>query len=325
MGDVRTNRGSVTVTQLTDKDAWMEDRSGTIGASSAGTLLGCNPWRTPLQLFNKLSGEPQPEPTPEAKMAMMMGNFFEDRIGAAYRLETLRETKSGALSVHRCDRYRHQHASPDFIVCGYTGFNIVPPPLYAKGDGVLEVKLVGPHMMSAWGEGAPNYVQAQLQQQMACMGLEWGSIAACLGGTQLVWYDYPRDDALIERLADAADEMMMRVKANEPPDACAGDLDDLKKRYGVVNESATIKFAHESKGDRLVREWEFHKKARDEVKRLVDEFQSLLLQEMGNAQSAMLPDGRRLKRSPVKRKGYVVNDTEYVTMRVVGKKGAEVA
>lgn len=67
------------------REQWLAARTEGIGASEVGTILGVNPWCTPLDLWRKKTGQAAPEPE---NNAMLMGHLLEDAVAQRWAIET---------------------------------------------------------------------------------------------------------------------------------------------------------------------------------------------------------------------------------------------
>lgn len=192
------------------KKEWLAARRTGIGASEIGILLGLSPYSSPLEVWaRKLEMLPEIEDSPY----METGRVLEAAIRDWYlgtRSATLGTAPAHAIAIHSGPSgttYRHpEHpwmlATPDAIAIDFEG------PL------VVEVKFSS----RTWDDDAPpaHYV-AQVQQQLAVLGLPRGAIAGCIAGRMLAW-DVPRDDAMISRIVEVGAAFWRLVESRtEPP------------------------------------------------------------------------------------------------------------
>ena len=52
---------SYTIIRQKNREEWLKDRSCGIGSSEVATVLGLNPWETPLQLWRRKKGIDPPK------------------------------------------------------------------------------------------------------------------------------------------------------------------------------------------------------------------------------------------------------------------------
>ncbi len=129
---------------------WLEFRQRHIGASDAATIMGLNPWSTPLQLWQeKALGWQKTK-----NAAMQRGNDLEEQARMAYQLQTGNVVYP---MVAEDDLYPFISASFDGIC-----------PFFRTA---VEIKCgKASHKLALMGE-IPIYYNCQLQQQMYVAGL----------------------------------------------------------------------------------------------------------------------------------------------------------
>jgi putative phage-type endonuclease len=182
------------------RDAWLDERRKGVGASEVAAILGVDPRRGPLAVYaDKVAGKlGEPE---EAWLAF--GREVEGAIARGYARKTGRP-------LHVLDPYaivRH----PRLPVLGATldaeteGSEQCPAP--GQGRGVLEAKAVGFHKRDEWGLAtAPLPFVVQVQAQMACRGVTWGTLAALMGGIAIA------DPVDMVPSADFVEVMLLKVE-----------------------------------------------------------------------------------------------------------------
>ncbi len=264
----------------TEHDQWIEQRRGSIGASEVPTVLGLNPFQTPLELWGRKTGK---LPDAEETQAMRMGHRLEPIIADLYCEETGREvTDLGAYTIQRNSAYPFLHATLDRLVRPCRGRDM---------PGDLQIKTVGSHMAAHWEEDIPLYVQAQVQAEMVVAKLDWGSVAALIGGQQFVWHDVERSDSFIEYMTDMCGRFWNRIKRDEAPDAVADDTDVLKLLYPKHVPSTAVELTADAAFlDDKILELQPRIKA---MSRLVDEAKNQLRQMIGDNEYGVLPNGVR--------------------------------
>src|SRR6266571_2198632 len=177
--------------QYRDEAAWLEARKTAIGGSEAGAIVGLDPFRTALDLYNEKLGLAPPKPdTP----AMQRGRFLEPIACDIYSAITGRKLRRQPL---------RRHPQYPFIACS------LDRQILANGDdrgtGLLEVKAPGMRVFSrVKREGLPSSWLLQMQHNLGGWGYRWGSYAIFSGELwSLVHFDVERDDAFIEGLFEA--------------------------------------------------------------------------------------------------------------------------
>ena len=221
---------------LTEYEQWLADRQNSVGGSEAATVMGINPFDTEFKLYMRKSGL---MPRVEETEAMRMGHVLEPVIAKLYQDETHRDTQDpGEYTIRRLDSFPDMHATLDRIILPIviaTSANVTvrKPESVDKitKQGVLQLKSVGTHMGKHWDEQIPLYVQVQVQHEMFVSGLQWGSVAALIGGQRFVWDDVTLNAEFVLYLAERCAAFMRAVREGRPPEAGADDTDALRTLY----------------------------------------------------------------------------------------------
>lgn len=203
---------------VADRESWLKDRMGSVGGSEAATVMGCNPYDTKLALYARKRRE---LPEKESTLPMQVGHHMESFIDERYKEETSRTTSNlGRFTIQRRGDCPSMHATLDRSIRPCDGHDM---------PGVLQCKNVGHRMASNWNTGdIPVPVQVQIQHEMFVSKMEWGSVAALLGGSEFVWQDVERYDRFCSALARECAAFMKAVRKGRPPKAEAGDLDVVR-------------------------------------------------------------------------------------------------
>jgi putative phage-type endonuclease len=299
----------------TDREQWLMRRREGVGASEVAAILGFDATRDALSVYAEKIGVLEVEETP----LMKWGKRVEDAIAEGYAEETGRiVTNPGAFEIAR---------HPDLPILGATldreteGCELTPAP--ANGKGALEIKAVNAFAAAQWKEEPPLHNQIQLQIQMGCKGLSWGSLAALIGGLKLAWQDIARNQTFLDYALPEIEAFWLCVKRREPPvvkEAKEGTWAALKALYpsdnglGVALDEAAIG---------LVSEWEQYRAVRLEAEKKEKDFKAQIEQLIGGAATGLLPDGRALTLKTTAREGYVVAPSTYRTLRLVKPKGSK--
>ena len=262
------------------EEEWLEERSHSIGGSDSATVLGINPWDSPLQLWQRYRGLAPPKPVTEP---MKMGHRMEPVIDELVQ-EMGRETIDlGPYTLQRNDECPCSHATLDRI--------LRPVPQY-EGQGVGEYKNVGGHMAEHWADGPPLYVQCQCQHNMAVTDLEWAMAAAIIGGNyaieKFVWFDVLRNDKFIAYLMEEEKKFWKMVEDGDPPKATGEDLDAVKLLYPQHEPGKIIQLNEE--GIRLTEVRDRCRTALKDLKHEDGAAQARLEQIIGDAEIAFMPD-----------------------------------
>lgn len=266
------------------------DRRSGIGASLAPAVCGVSPFLSPLGAYLYLVGLTEgPEETDE----MRWGNAVEAAIlkHAVGYAET--ELRVG-LHVMKPDTLRHRdydhlYATPDMILADAT---------------TVDAKNVGAAHRGDWKEpgadGVPPYVAVQVQMQMACCSCLRGLVAASIMGAPPVYYHLPRSDELIRVIIDDfLGPFWQRVQERRPPEPDWTDprTPELVQLLHRPTEGKVIELGEEAV--HLADGYAVFGAAKKEAEDAQQVIKAKLAELMGDAETAILPDGRRVKRAKV--------------------------
>ncbi len=170
---------------------WLRLRPGGIGASEIATMLGLNPYQTPVELWLQKTGKDQGF---SGNYASRRGQHLEAFVLAAYadaHPDTIVEAYPDIPSMLAHPDVPEARCSPD-------GFGHNRDATLA-----IEVKTAGHRQRGKWADGTlPDAYALQVMYQLAVTGLELGHVAADVAG------DYEervvvRDDAMCDRLLES--------------------------------------------------------------------------------------------------------------------------
>ena len=154
---------------------WREERAKSIGASSIGTLMGENPYQTPMELAERMKAELNGQFDYTQNLAMLRGHAYEQGVADLFSWATGKQLikASGAEYLIRRDDLPFMHASPDRT------YWIDPdgPKVGDKGErnkGIVECKTTRRHVDP---DEPPLSWQFQLQMQLGIGGYKEGYIA----------------------------------------------------------------------------------------------------------------------------------------------------
>lgn len=214
-----------------DTEEWLEGRSHGIGGSEAGIVLGLNPWKSRLELWNEKVTKTR-HLDPDAAMSLKIGNFLEPLIADEYSKMTGRKLEIRPQKIH--PKYSFVLGNIDReIVDGTEGL--------PKGPGILEIKTKG-----AWtdwhGEDIPSYYVAQLQQYLEIYEYRWGSFAIFdLGTLKISCIDIERDDKLISNIIDEEIKFWNLVEKKIPPTVdCSESCSKFLREYYKESKNVVI-------------------------------------------------------------------------------------
>ena len=177
MKTTKYNVNGVTGTRYdcTSNEEWREERSHSIGASAIGTLVGANPFSTPMELAVKMRKELEGEFDYEQTLAMMRGHAYEQGVADLFSWKTGKEIiqSSSREYLLRRDDAMFMHASPDRTYW-IDAAGMKHGKNAAANKGLLECKTT---FRPIDPDNLPVSWQFQLQVQMGIGGFKEGFIA----------------------------------------------------------------------------------------------------------------------------------------------------
>ena len=282
------------------QDGWLAERRKAIGASEVAAILGLSKWSTPWEVWAEKTGRIDPWKGSEAtKAGHLLENAVLDFASEALNAQLLRQVRicaEGVPLAATCDAI-----TPD------------RQPVEAKTTGI-----VGP-VYGDWGDEltdkVPDQYLIQVHAQLICTQADVGYLFALIPGRGIVQYQFARNDRMVSTLCERISQwwdthIVMDV---EPPKTPMPQLDVIKrlrKEAGKVIQASPQLVA-------LLEHREQAKAKLASIAKEVEEVEAELLMELGDAEVAELPDGRRLTYLISKRKGYIVEPSEFRSLRTV--------
>lgn len=260
---------------------WLARRAKGIGASDCPTVLGLNPYKSALELWAEKTGKVEPADLSKVE-AVQWGHKLEPAIARAYMKETGRAIRNpGEYTIYRPPEIEWLLATPDRLV----------KETKTRPLGDLQIKTVGVHMAGQWEDEPPAYVQAQVQHEMAAMGVEWGSIAALIGGQRFLWKDLDLHDTFIEWMLGQLSAFWDLVQRDIPPepDASESARETLHKMFPRHVRKVIV--AMPSTACELDEQLVRYKRAATKLKARISERENKIKQIIGEAEVGQLPDG----------------------------------
>lgn len=288
------------------KQAWIDERSKGIGASEVGTILGLNPFDSAYALWLRKTGQLPPQ---EETLPMKLGHLMEPVLHRLYEDQTGRSlVDPGEYQIVAHPDYPWLRCTPDRLV------------QFEDGEqGAVELKTANINMTDEWSEGeAPLAYQAQLQIQLACLGLMRGEIAGLIGNTEFLILSYERNDEFLDAIIPVLHEFWECVQRNEAPmvDGTEATAKALRALHPMDN-GETVEIDAE-----VVEAWA----ELQELKSMVKEAQDEMTRRENIVKAALRDntfgahDGQRLFSWKAQtRKSYTVAETTFRVLRKVGK------
>lgn len=269
-------------TQTLSREEWLQIRKQGIGSSDAAAAVGLNPYQSQLELWLIKTGRdgklPKQDPNDETS-PLYWGTLLEPIVAAHY-------TRRTGLKVRRVNSVL-QHPEHSWMLA-----NIDREVLGNPEVSILECKTAGIHGSKLWHDGVPEYVQLQVQHQLAVTGKAAADVTVLLGGQELQVHRVIRDDKLIARLIELEARFWAHVESDTPPPADGSDsaAQALQALYPYDN-GTTLDCRADSKLSAVFSDWLALRAKRDDIERQEAQCKATLQQAMGDATRADFEGG----------------------------------
>jgi putative phage-type endonuclease len=213
-------------------EEWLKLRKAGIGGSDAAAAVGLNPYQSQLELWLDKTGrdaglaKPDPHDTSEP---VYWGSLLEPIVAAAYTQQTGRRVRKVNAVL--------QHPTIPFMLA-----NIDREIVGVPAVQILECKTAGEFGARLWRDGVPEYVQLQVQHQLAVTGKRAADVAVLLCGQRLEVHRIERDDELIARLIPLEAQFWQYVMNDTPPPADGSESSDRALRHLYPGNAGMVDF-----------------------------------------------------------------------------------
>ncbi|SFI48672.1 putative phage-type endonuclease [Collimonas sp. OK307] len=281
---VRAGRPALKLVKTNDlsRDDWLTVRKGGIGSSDAGAAVGLNPYQSQLELWMVKTGRdgnlPKIDPNDETS-PMYWGTLLEPIVAAHYTRRT----------GHRVRKINAVLQHPDIP---WMLANIDREVMGVADVQILECKTAGEFGARLWRDGVPEYVQLQVQHQLAVTSKAAADVCVLVCGQEIRIYRIERDDALIARLIELEYQFWRYVETDTPPPADGSDSADVALRCLYPHDSGnTLDLTHDSAMSAAFADL---LSIRDEIAnsaKVAEELKQRIQQRMGDASIALFETG----------------------------------
>lgn len=218
---------------------WLAVRKRGIGSSDAAAAVGLNPYKSQLELWLEKTGRDGSLPKTDSQdedSPTYWGNLLEPIVAAHYSRRT-------GNKVRRVNAVL-QHSHPSLL---WMLANIDREVVGSSEVQILECKTAGLHGARLWRDGVPEYVQLQVQHQLAVTGKTTADVAVLLAGQQLEIHRIVRDEGLISRLIQLERHFWQYVESDTPPPADGSESAELALRCLYPQDSGqTVDFSQDA-------------------------------------------------------------------------------
>lgn len=297
-----------------DREDWLQVRKTGIGSSDAAAAIGLCPYKSQLELWLEKTGrapavEAEPEDGP-----MYWGTLLEPYVATAYTQRTGRK-------VRRLNAVL-QHPTFPFMLA-----NIDREVVGSQEVQVLECKTAGEFGARLWREGVPEYVQLQVQHQLAVTGKQVADVAVLLCGQKLEIHRIERDEEVIARLVVLEANFWEHVVQDAPPPADGSESAAKALRHLYPGNDTTVDLSENVELSSALAELVTLRGDIDEKESRAECLKQSLQEAMGDASRAVFQTGevtyRRSKDSTsIDRKRLAVDHPELVEQYTVSRPGS---
>lgn len=284
-----------------DRTAWLEARRQTIGSSDSAMVLGVRP--SPLILYNEKVHGIQRGPV---SIPQRVGLALEPTIADLYTEQTGRgiaETQLFGISEQF-----------DWMSATIDGIN--------EQGNIVEFKHITTRRLQELGdeemEQVPEPWLVQVHHQMIVAEKQSAEIAVLIGNEDFRIYPVERNPELADLIIAMETEFAEAIRSQTPP--WAGPQDNCStvlRAYGPPNGAIQLS----PDFDQMLVEVEMLKAIEKEAAERRERLRVLTGEALGTAGLGITPMGFEVRKTLRTRKGYTVEPTSFVEMRIKTPKG----
>lgn len=299
------------------REDWLEVRKNGIGGSDAAAAVGLSPYMSPLELWLIKTGRdanlPRPDPH-DTTEPIYWGTLLEPIVAASY-------TKQTGNKVRRVNAVL-QHPTIPFMLA-----NVDREVVGSRDVQILECKTAGEFGARLWRDGVPEYVQLQVQHQLAVTGKQAADVAVLLCGQKLEVHRIERDDGLIARQIELEAAFWRHVETDIPPAADGSDSADRALRCLYPGAGGTVDFTDDRRLSSVFADLVVVRADIEARQQVEAQLRQTIVQTMGEADRAVFETGevsyRRSKDgSSVDLKRLLVDQPHLITQYAITKPGS---
>jgi len=265
------------------------DRRNRLGASEAAAVLGLNPWRCALEVYDEKVGEAPAQEETDGNARTDWGRRLEPVI-----LEWWYDKNAGPVTAFKMNDRPLVHPAHSWLSATPDGIGTL---LRGSGPDVQLLRIVVDAKASEsperWASGLPPDVDAQLRVQMACADAAEAYAAVMIGlrGAEfVVERDRRIEDDMIGRLsAFWHDHVLKRVPPD--PDGSPATAAYLARRYGAAQVEKAAHVVGTLDDEELIRYLLTLKDTERQLDAAKAEAENKLKERIGNATKLVTPNG----------------------------------
>ncbi len=265
-------------TRSLEREEWLQVRKRGIGSSDAASAVGLCPYKSQLELWMEKTGRTVRSEEPGQDNPMYWGTLLEPFVAVAYAERTERKVRRVNAVL--------QHPTYSFMLA-----NIDREVVGAADVQILECKTAGEFGSRLWRDGVPEYVQLQVQHQLAVTGKQTADVAVLLCGQKLEVHRVERDEEVISRLIVLEARFWDHVTEDTPPPADGSESAAKALRSLYRGNDTSVDFTEDTE---LSGTFAGLVSLREEIAHMdkrAEQMRQQLEQSMGDASKAIFQEG----------------------------------
>ncbi|WP_442807676.1 YqaJ viral recombinase family nuclease [Trinickia soli] len=263
------------------REDWLAVRRTGIGGSDAAAAVGLNPYMSALELWlektGRANGLPRPSPD-DTTSPTYWGTLLEPIVAASY-------TKQTGNRVRRINAVLRHPTIPWMLS------NLDREVVGVPDVQILECKTAGEFGSRLWREGVPEYVELQVQHQLAVTGKQAAHVAVLLCGQALEVHRIERDDALIGQLIELEARFWKFVQTDTPPPADGSESADRALRHLYPGNGETVDFSDDRRLSSVFADLVAVRAEIESRQQIESQLKQAIQYAMGNATRAVFETG----------------------------------
>lgn len=291
------------------RDEWRAARRIGIGGSDVASIMGLNPYRSPMAVYLDKIGEViQPDLTSEA---VYWGNTLEDVVARHY-------ADANGVKVQRNNHILMREDMP-FMIANIDREVISP----TEGRFGFEAKTTDARNSRQWDDDmVPIPYVLQVQHYMAVTQFPFFDVGCLIGGNHFVQRRINYDTELVESMIERERDFWRMVETKTPPawDGSQSAWDVLRLMYPDSKEGKTIQLPSDlmedfTKLNALNRQSNDYKNLMKDTDKQKDIYKQKICAALGDAEVGILGDFE-ISYKTVRKKEHVVKESQYRMFKI---------
>ena len=297
-------------TENQTREEWLKHRQHGIGGSDIASMLGINPFHSPLALYwDKVSNiEIDEEENVPAEVGIALEPFMKKKL-----IKWLAKNEGREVMIHDCKYILQHHTNPLALA------NVDGIPEFEDGElCVAEYKTTSERNYKLWeGDNIPDYYYLQTQWYLYTTGLEICYLAFLIGNRKFDVKIIERNNAVIEQLVKQTkdfweDFIIPRIPPS--PDGSISSGQTIKRMYPEEEAGKIIDITN-MENQKLIEQLDAIKNMAKNLKKEQDEKKQLFQVQMGDAEQAICGE-KMINWKMQERKEHIVKASKSRVMRI---------